>query len=234
VKLSLLVAVPPGVVTVIVPLDAPAGTVAAIDESEPTENEALAPANLTAVAPVKPEPPIVTLVPTGPLVGLNPLIVGAGTTVKLALLVAVPPGAVTVIFPLDAPEGTVAVISLPDTTPKDAPVPANFTAAAFWNDRPRIVTAVPTPPLIGLKPLIDGGLEGAAPCAPESGAGDTHKTMEVTTSPIDARRRPRRRVLGRNPGLLRTRPSPLTSIRATPKPGATIGGRFPPVNHPRG
>jgi hypothetical protein len=73
--------------------------------------EAEVPLNVTPVAPVKLVPVIVTAVPTGPLVGLNPEIVGAAPdTVKLPLLVAVPPAVVTLIGPLDAPDGTVALI----------------------------------------------------------------------------------------------------------------------------
>ena len=69
---------------------------------------ALVPLNVTAVAPVKAVPLIVTLVPTGPLVGAKLLTVGAGTTVKLLALVAVPPGVVTLTGPVVAPAGTVA------------------------------------------------------------------------------------------------------------------------------
>ena len=69
---------------------------------------ALTPLNLTAVAPVKFVPVIVTLVPTGPLAGVKLVIVGAGMTVKLAALVAVPPGVVTFTGPVVAPAGTVA------------------------------------------------------------------------------------------------------------------------------
>ena len=69
---------------------------------------ALTPLNATAVAPLKFVPLIVTLVPTGPLVGVKLVIVGAGTTVKLLALVAVPPGVVTRSGPVVAPVGTVA------------------------------------------------------------------------------------------------------------------------------
>jgi len=62
----LLVAVPADVVTPMGPVEAPAGTVAWIAVSEVTENVALAPLNVTAVAPVKLVPLIETLVPTGP------------------------------------------------------------------------------------------------------------------------------------------------------------------------
>ena len=69
---------------------------------------ALTPLNVTALAPVKFVPLIVTLVPTGPLVGAKLVIVGAGMTVKLLALLAVPPGVVTLIGPVVAPAGTVA------------------------------------------------------------------------------------------------------------------------------
>ena len=69
---------------------------------------ALTPLNLTAVAPVKVVPLIVTVAPTAPLVGVKPVIVGAGMTVKLVALVAVPPGVMTLTGPVVAPVGTVA------------------------------------------------------------------------------------------------------------------------------
>ena len=69
---------------------------------------AAVPLNVTAVAPVKFVPLIVTLVPTGPLVGVKLAIVGAGTTVNALALVAVPPGVVTRSGPVVAPAGTVA------------------------------------------------------------------------------------------------------------------------------
>ena len=68
------------------------------------------PLNVTEVAPVKLVPVIVTLVPTGPLVGLKLLIKGAGMTVKLLALVAVPPGVVAEIVPVVVPVATLAVI----------------------------------------------------------------------------------------------------------------------------
>jgi hypothetical protein len=76
VNAPLLVAVPPGVVTLSGPVVAPAGTVAWIAVAEFTVKLALTPLNATAVAPVKLVPLIVTLVPTGPLVGVKPVIVG--------------------------------------------------------------------------------------------------------------------------------------------------------------
>ena len=70
--------------------------------------KAFSPLNFTAVVPVKFRPLIVTLVPTGPLVGVKLVIVGAGMTVNALPLVAVPPDVVTLSVPVVAPIGTVA------------------------------------------------------------------------------------------------------------------------------
>src|SRR6266571_3373018 len=120
VKLLALVAVPPGVVTLIDPLVAPVGTVARICVLESTVKLATAvPLKATAVAPLKLFPLIVTVVPTGPLIGLKELIVGGeAVTVKLLALVAVPAGVVTLIDPLVAPVGTVARICVLESTVK--------------------------------------------------------------------------------------------------------------------
>ena len=73
-----------------------------------TVKVALAPLKATRVVPLKLLPLMVTLVPTGPLAGVKPVIVGGLMTVKLPALVAVPPGVVTLIVPVVAPVGTVA------------------------------------------------------------------------------------------------------------------------------
>src|SRR6476469_7809714 len=91
VKLLLLLAVPPPVVTAIRPVLAPLGTVAVILVAETTVKLAAAvPLKLTAVAPVKLVPVMVTTVPAGPEVGVNEAMVGAaGVTVKVPEEVAV-------------------------------------------------------------------------------------------------------------------------------------------------
>jgi hypothetical protein len=151
------------VVTPIGPLLAPLGTVVLICVSEVTVNEAAVPLNATAVAPVKCEPLIVTVVPTGPLLGVKELMVGDGpgtVTVKAVELVALPAGVVTVIGPLLAPLGTVALICVSDTMVKEAGVPLNATAVAPVMCSPLIVTVVPTGPLLGVKELMVGGGPG--------------------------------------------------------------------------
>ena len=70
---------------------------------------AFVPLNVTAVTPVKFVPLMVTLAPTGPLVGAKLAIVGAlADTVKLLALVAVTPDVVTLSGHVVAPAGTVA------------------------------------------------------------------------------------------------------------------------------
>jgi len=157
VKLEALVAVPPGVVTLIVPVVAPVGTVAVICVAELTVNVAFVPLNFTAVAPVNAVPVIVTLAPTSPLVGEKLVMVGGNTTVKLLALVAVPPGVVTLIVPVVAPAGTVAVICVAELTVNVAVVPLNFTAVAPVYAVPVTVTLAPTAPLLGEKLVIEGG-----------------------------------------------------------------------------
>jgi len=118
----------------------------------------LVPLNSTALAPVKLVPLIVTLVPTGPLLGVKLEIVGGLMTVKLPELLAVPSAVVTLIGPLVAPAGTVAVIAVAEFTAKLALVPLNSTALAPVKLVPLIVTLVPTGPLVGVKLEIVGGL----------------------------------------------------------------------------
>ena len=153
-----LVSVPAGVVTEILPVVAPAGTVAVIFVAELTVNVADVPPNLTDVAPVKFVPLIVTDVPTDPLFGENEVIVGAAPpfTVNFVPLVSVPEGVVTDIFPVVAPGGTVAVIFVSELTVNVVVVPLNFTAVAPENPAPLIVTEVPTGPLFGENEVIVG------------------------------------------------------------------------------
>jgi hypothetical protein len=89
------------------------------------------PLNLRLVTPVKLVPWMSTLVPTGPLVGVNELTVGGGgMTVNELELAPVPPGEVTEIGPVVAPLGTIAWISESESTLKTALVPLNMTLVA--------------------------------------------------------------------------------------------------------
>ena len=116
VELVALVAVPPGVVTAMGPLAAPLGTVAVICASEFTVNVAAVPLNVTAVAPVKLVPVMVTEVPGGPLVGLNELIVGGGgggSIVKVSVAVPVPVLLVALSVTVEVP----AAVGVPEIKP---------------------------------------------------------------------------------------------------------------------
>jgi hypothetical protein len=115
-------------------------------------------------------PLIVTVVPTGPVPGLNPVIVGAGVvTVKLLPLVAVCVPTFTVIVPVVAPAGTATVKCVVVAAETVAAVPLNMTvllAGVALKFVPVIVTDAPTTPLVGLKLVIVGAAEAAfAPSA---------------------------------------------------------------------
>jgi hypothetical protein len=154
VKSDELVAVPAEVVTVIFPVVAPAGTVAVTLVEELKVKVAEAPLNVTDVAPVKLAPVIATVFPTGPLAGVKPVIRGA--TVKLVELVAVLPAVVTLIGPVVALAGTVAVICVLESTWKVDDTPLNFSAATPVKAVPVIVTLSPTFPLTGVKLVMLG------------------------------------------------------------------------------
>jgi hypothetical protein len=134
----------------------PAGTVVWIAVAELTVKLALTPLNATAVAAVKFVPAIVTLVPTGPLVGVTPAIVGGISTVKALALLVVPPGVVTLTGPVVPPAGTVAWIAVAELIVKLALAPLNATAVAPVKFVPLIVTLVPTGPLAGVTLVIVG------------------------------------------------------------------------------
>ena len=141
-----------------------AGTVAVICVGESTVKTATTFLRVTEVVPVKFVPVMVTVVPTGPLVGKKPEIVGAGAavvTVNVPALVAVPPGVVTLHFPLDAPAGTLVVIFVAELTVNDALVVPSLTAVAPLKFVPLIVTVVPTGPLVGEKLETVGAAGGA-------------------------------------------------------------------------
>ena len=70
-------------------------------------------------------PVMVTVVPTGPLAGVNDVMVGGTVTVKIVALVAVLPATVTVIAPVVAPVGTVTVMLVAVLAVTVAAVPLN-------------------------------------------------------------------------------------------------------------
>ena len=158
VKSVALVAVPPGVVTEILPVVAPVGTVAVTEVAVLVPMVvAVIPLNLTEVTPVRFVPVIVTLVPTFPLVGVKDVMVGAAATVKFAVLFAGPPPEVVTWSRLVvAPAGTVAVICVAEFTTNVAPTAPNCTDVVQPKFVPVMTTLDPTAPLIGKNDVIVG------------------------------------------------------------------------------
>ena len=150
---------PPGVVTATGPDVAAAGTVAVIAAADATENVAGSPLNVTAVAPAKPLPVTVTVLPGAPVAGSSVATTGAaGITTNGVALVPVPPAVVTATDPVAAPAGTSAVIRVSETT-VNAPVGAapKVTAVARVKWTPVSVTTVPVLPDAGSMPVTAGG-----------------------------------------------------------------------------
>src|SRR6187549_3959627 len=75
---------------------------------------------------------------------------------KVPALVATPPGVVTLMGPVVAPGGTVAVIWIAVLTVKLAFRPLNRTAVVPEKFVPLITTFAPAGPLPGAKPEMDG------------------------------------------------------------------------------
>jgi hypothetical protein len=160
-KSGVAVAVPPVVVTVIGPVVAPAGTVAVICVVLATVNVALTPLNRTFRTLAKLAPKMLTTVPTGPDGGVKLLMmggVGPVVTMKSGVAVAVPPVVVTVIGPVVAPAGTVAVICVVLATVNVALTPLNRTFRTLAKLAPKMLTTVPTGPDGGVKLLMMGGV----------------------------------------------------------------------------
>jgi hypothetical protein len=169
-----VVAVPFGVVTEMVPVRAPVGTLVVILVELLTVKVAATPPKVTDVAPVKFVPPSVTLVPTLPDDGVKLEIVGAPVaavvvvvdavvvvvvvpTVNTAVLVPVPAGVVTARAPLAKPDGTTAVICVALTTVNDvAATPPKRTAVAPVKFEPVTVTVLPTGPTVGVNEVTTG------------------------------------------------------------------------------
>jgi hypothetical protein len=157
VKLVVLVAVPPALVTVIGPVVAAVGTVAVRVWGDVTVAVVVCPLNLTVVLDVKCVPLIVTTVPVVPAVGVNEVIVGATlVTVKFVPLVTEPPDAVTLIGPVVAAVGTIAVSDVVEFTVTVVGTLLKKTATDPVKFVPVIVTDVPVGPLVGVNDVMVG------------------------------------------------------------------------------
>jgi hypothetical protein len=142
-------------ITLIFPVVAPVGTATFIDVGETmVKDVAFMSLNCTSVVSLKPEPDIVTTVPARPLTGKKLFIFGR--TVKLLSLVLVPLEVVTLMEPVIAVAGTIALMVVGEMRVKDALTPPNLTALVPLKLVPEMVTAVPAVPPAGEKLSIFG------------------------------------------------------------------------------
>jgi hypothetical protein len=196
VKFAALVAVPPGVVTLILPVVAPVGTVAVICVAESTWNVvAVVVLNFTELVvkvapltvPLKFVPVILTDVPTGPDAGVNEAIVGSGAvaTVKLVALVRCPAAVYTWIGPVVAPAGTTAVaeeaLVFVGVTRLEV---LKRTAVGAVVKLPLMVTVEPTKPAAGEKAGTPGQI-GPAAVVEYVNAGVELPVVLCTTTSLD-------------------------------------------------
>jgi hypothetical protein len=120
---------------------------------------AAVPPKLTAVAPVKLVPVMVTTCPVFPDVGVNEVMVGGmAAPIKVKpVIVPTPLAVVTLILPV-APAPITAVMEVALTTLNEvAAVPPKLTAVAPVKLVPVNVTVCPVLAEVGLKELIAGG-----------------------------------------------------------------------------
>lgn len=138
--------------------DVPEVITAVMLVEETTLNEAAdVPPKLTAVAPMKSVPVIVTIEPIVPEVGVKEVIVGVDGVVYVnPANEEVPPGLVTLMLP-DVPAATRAVMHVGEMKLNtNAAVPPKLTADAPEKSVPVIVTNVPVVPEVGEKEVMAG------------------------------------------------------------------------------
>ena len=114
---------------------------------------------MTVNGEVKFPPKMLTVVPIAAAVGENPVIKGVVEMTKLLVLTLVPALVMTVIGPVTAPEGTVALTSVKATTLPwtEAFWPLKTTVVPFVTKfAPLMKTRVPAAPLGGEKPAMTG------------------------------------------------------------------------------
>ncbi len=153
----LTTATPAGVVTLIVP-ELPLPITALIVVADTTvKEETGVPPKLTAVAPVKFVPVMVTILPVVEFMGDTLEIEGADVNSN-PVRESLPFVPLTAMDP-EVPGPTTAVITLSDSMVKEsAAVPPKVTAVALVNPSPLIVTGVPKAAVTGVKDKITGAI----------------------------------------------------------------------------
>jgi hypothetical protein len=161
-KFDALLIVMPLTVMAIGPVVAPDGTVVVIlvdDDAVTIAEIPLKVTELLAGVVLKFVPEIVTVAPTAPLAGVNPVKVGVGDTVKLFALKMVMPFSVKEILPVVAPIGTVVVILVTVEAVTVAATPLKvkmLSSGKVLKFEPLMITVAPTAPFPGLKLAIEG------------------------------------------------------------------------------
>ena len=175
--------VPPGVITDTFPEDPLATTAEICVEEFTVKEEAAVPPKLTAVAPEKFVPVIVTVAPLAALLGVKDVMAGAGMKVNPACK-SVPPGVVTDTFP-EVPVATTAEICVEEFTVKEvAAVPPKLTAVAPEKFVPVIVTVAPLAALVGVKDVMLGAgmkVNPASKSVPPGVVTDTFPEVPLAT-----------------------------------------------------
>lgn len=168
VKSETLVAVLPATVTVIFPVDASDGIVVVMLVEVLAVTVAAVPLKFTVLADgvlLKFVPVMVTVVPTGPEVGVNEVIVGTGAapTIKFVADCTVTQFTVTEILPVTDEAGTVVlmvVVVLPLTVAARLLKKVTaLLAGVVLKFVPVITTGVPMGPVVGVNEVIVGGRE---------------------------------------------------------------------------
>src|SRR4029078_7846118 len=90
------------------------------------------------------------------LIGVTMQVLPPVRTMKLLALTAIPFAVITLIGPVFAPGGTVALSVVVETKSVTAFTPLNFTTDDPVKFVPVIVITVPTVPLPGVRDVIDG------------------------------------------------------------------------------
>ena len=151
----------PPTVTSTAPVVAPAGTGTLIDALPQVVGVATVPLKATVLLPLlvpKFSPVTVTEVPTGPRFGETFVMVGTELTVNVGALLARPP-TVTTTRPVEAPEGTGALMDVFVHVDGVAVMPLKVRELLPWvvpKLLPLIVTVVPTGPRVGDKLVMLG------------------------------------------------------------------------------
>lgn len=179
----------PETVTTTLPVVAPLGTgIIMLVALQLVAVPAEIPLNVTVLNPWLPPklvPAMVTEVPLGPEVGLRPVMLGVGTTVKATPLLGTPPTATTT-GPVVAPAGTGTMMLVElQFEIVAAGVPLNVTVLDPTDEPkfvPVMVTDVPTAPDVGLKFVM----LGAVPPPPPAGLNAARTAPQLSEADNDA------------------------------------------------